>query len=95
MMSLAFVRDSRAVLELALIGKQFGKRPSDLFGIVDRGVALDFDRLCSQRLLFFDLECKQREAEALHSNSSGANAPPQFRGSSDEVGGLIPEAKPN
>jgi hypothetical protein len=65
MMSLDFVRNSREVLELALIGKQFGKRPSELFGILDRGVALDFDRLCSQRLLFYDLERAKAEADAM------------------------------
>lgn len=91
MMPLDFVRSSRAVLELALIGKQFGKRPSDLFGIVDRGVALDFDRLCSTRLLLFDLEAKQREAEAFSSNPSGAHAPSPFQNQSDEVGRLFSE----
>jgi hypothetical protein len=65
-----------------MIGRQFAKRPSDLVGICDVGIALDFDRACSLRLQFFDSEVEQKRAEALRSPSDesfGASAPPQFR----------------
>lgn len=58
------------------MSKNFGQRPSDFFGIVDRGIAADFDQACSLRLLLFDCEVKQAEAEALASHADyGASAP--------------------
>jgi hypothetical protein len=65
-----------------MIGRQFAKRPSDLVGICDLAIALDFDRACSLRLQFFDSEVEQKKVEALRSTpdeSFGASAPPQFR----------------
>jgi hypothetical protein len=79
MTSNAFVKRPEDVLELALMGRNFSRPPSEFWGLVDRGIANDFDRLHSIRLGLFDSEVKRREAEALSSGlASGADAPPQF-----------------
>lgn len=66
-----------------MMGRNFGTRPSKLWGIDEikaREVAVEFNRICSLRLLLFDSEVKRREAEALNSDTTyGSNAPPQFQ----------------
>lgn len=58
------------------MSKNYGSRPSQIFGILDRGIAADFDQACSLRQVLFDCELKQREAEAFSSHPNfGANAP--------------------
>lgn len=74
------------------MARNFGSRPSEIWGIRDRGIALEFDRLCNYRLTIFDSWTKQQDSEAFSSHLPfGANAPSRFQGQSDEVGGLLPE----
>jgi len=58
-----------------MMGRHFGQRPSTFWGITDDALAMDVDRTFSLRLLLFDCEKAQREAEALSHPSHGVNAP--------------------
>jgi hypothetical protein len=64
------------VRELALISRNFHKPPSAYWGFTDLDLILDFDRLHSIRLQFFDAEIRQREAEAISSGTEN-NAMPK------------------
>ena len=57
-----------------MVGRNFSRLPSELWGIEDPGIALDFNRACSLRLTIFDCEMRKAQAEAL-APSSGASAP--------------------
>jgi hypothetical protein len=47
------------------MAERFGQRPSDLWGIADLHIALDFDRLCNLRLTLHEAEIRKLEAEAM------------------------------
>jgi hypothetical protein len=46
------------MLWLSLTGRNFGKRPSEILGIENEIVALDFDLACTLRLLEHDNEAE-------------------------------------
>jgi hypothetical protein len=52
------VTDRSRLLWLSLTGRNFGKRPSEILGIENEIVALDFDLACSLRLLEHDNEAE-------------------------------------
>jgi hypothetical protein len=74
------------------MARNFGKRPSEIWGICDQGVALEFDRLCNYRLMIFDSWTKQQEAEAFRSQLPFGDAPSK---ASNEFERLLTEARPN
>jgi len=47
------------------MGRHFGQRPSRLFEISDKVLALDFDLACSQSLLEFDAKLSRIEKHNL------------------------------
>lgn len=63
------------MLELATVGKTFGKLPSEIWGILDRDLALDFDRLCNLRLTLFAAEIARKEAAAIKGESDYSHFP--------------------
>jgi hypothetical protein len=65
------------VLDLALMAREFGSKPSSWWGFEDLGIAIDFDKACLRRLQLFDCEIEQRKIDALNSHRDGATAPPQ------------------
>lgn len=65
------------MLELATLGKAFGKLPSELWGLLDRDLALDFDLLHNLRLTLFEAEKAKREAEAWAGEQPNYSAFPQ------------------
>lgn len=72
------------------MARNFGQRPSEMFGILDRGIALDFDRLHSLRLLLFDVEIAKKQAEAMKGEAEPA-MPSLFK--SNETGSFEPTAE--
>ena len=61
------------MLELSKIAERYGTRPSTLWGFVDRGLALDFDRLHNIRAGFHEVEKAQREAELMRGDGELAD----------------------
>ncbi len=53
-----FVTDPNQMLWLSLTGRNFGKRPSEILGIENEHVALDFDLACTLRLMRHDNEAE-------------------------------------
>lgn len=85
------------MLDLGLMARNFGSKPSSWWGFEDRGIAIDFDKAVLRRLQLFDCEVEQRKLDALenaqHSHPNGATAPPHSL-TADELGQLFGE-KPN
>lgn len=69
------------MLELALAAKQFGQRPCVMFGIdierADPGLLIDFDLLCSLRLILWDAYLEEKKAEAMENARHSDGVPDQ------------------
>ena len=55
------------------MARNFSQRPSEMYGIADPGIALDFDRLCNLRLMFSDAEMERKKADAIRSGNPSGN----------------------
>lgn len=59
------MKSDQNLLWLAQTGKDFGCRPSDLIGVDDETLALNFDLACSNRLLQFENKRDYKRLESL------------------------------
>jgi hypothetical protein len=60
-----FVKNPVGVLELALISQRFSRPPSEYWGLQDPALALDFDRLHSLRLQYYENQIAKTQADAM------------------------------